>query len=192
MQIKRHFSMGSKAVQTFCCIAAGLFSASASADLLNISTTTLQSATQEAIACTIIASGGPTYEGYKVIVGYSESNAEGSNSKIRVKSLRNNITFENDDWNGPQYLNGQVVGTGSDFSNMYTATLGRTPGRSTDSAIVLLFSPGDAICAYSKEVASTSLSSVSISLTDVTASVVQTKNLSTSESFLIRKLIPTN
>ena len=184
--------MGSKTIQSICCLAAGLFSATCSADLLNISTTTLQSATQEAIACTIIATGGPTYEGYKVIVGYSESNADGSNSKIRVRSLRNNITFENDDWKGPQYLNGQVVGTGSDFSNMYTATLGRIPGRSTDSAIVLLFPPGDAICAYSKEVSLTSLSSVSLSLTDVTASVVQTKNLSTSESFFLRKLIPTN
>lgn len=172
----------------YTCIAA-FSTMSAHADLLNISSTSLQSTNQEAIACTIIANGGPTYEGFKVLVAYSESTGPDSNPTLHVDSLRSRISYSNGDWRGTGYLNNEPVTNGADLANLYAGTLGRTPGRSTDSALLLLFSPGDAVCAFSKEVSSSSLKGVSVSITDITSKIQGVRSTSTSELFLLQKLV---
>ena len=72
----------------------------AHADLINVSTTSLESSTEEAIACTIIATTGATYQGYKVLVAFSEAVGSDANPTMRVQSLRSNIVYTNDDWQG--------------------------------------------------------------------------------------------
>lgn len=171
-------------------LASACMSFSAHADLLNISSTSLQSTTDEAIACTIIATGGSTYQGYKVLVAYAEGGAADSNPTMRVRSLTSNIVFENDNWQGMQTLNGQSVNNGSDLVSLYTSTLGRTPNQTNDSAALVMFPPGEAVCAFSKEVSSTGLKKVSVSITDITNKVVSTKSLTTQESYLLPKWIP--
>lgn len=171
-------------------IASACLAFPAHADLLNISSTSLQSSTEEAIACTIIASGGSTYQGFKVLVGYSEGSASDSNPTLRVRSLSSSNIYENDNWQGVNYLNGQSVNNGADLAGLYTNTLGRTPGHTNDSAILMLFRPGEAVCAFSKEVSNSSLKKVSVSLTDITAMVVGTKSLTTQEIFLLEKYSP--
>jgi len=162
---------------------------SAHADLLNVSSTSLQSTTEEAIACTIIATGGLTYQGYKVLVVYAEG-ASDSNAKLTVRSLTRGDTYTNDDWQGIIYYQGQSVGTGADLSNLYAGTLGRTPSRTSDSAALVLFSPGEPVCAYSREVSSPSLKRVSVSITDITNKIQGTRSLSTQETYLLEKWLP--
>ncbi len=171
-------------------IASACMAGAAHADLLNISTTSLESTTEEAIACTIIATTGATYQGYKVLVAFSEDVGSGANPTMRVQSLRSNIVYTNDDWQGMQYLNGQALDNGSAVAGIYSNGVGRTPKATTDSAILTLFAPGDAVCAYSKEVNSTNLKRVSVALTDITDKVLASKNLSTSETFTIQKWLP--
>lgn len=171
-------------------VASACLAFSAHADLLNISSTALQSSSEEAIACTIIASGGSTYQGYKVLVAYSEGGAADSNPTLRVRSLSSTVVFENDNWQGMQYINGQSVNNGSDLAGLYTSTLGRTPSQKNDSALLVLFSPGEAVCAHSKEVSNTSLKKVSVSLTDITNMVLGVKALTTQETFLLQKWLP--
>jgi len=173
-------------------VASACVAFSAHADLLNISSTSLQSSSEEAIACTIIAQGGSTYQGYKVLVAYSEGSASDSNPTLRVRSLSANVVYENDNWQGVQYLNGQAVNNGADLTSLYTGTLGRAPSQTNDSALLVLFSPGDAVCAHSKEVSSTNLKKVSVSLTDITNMVLGIKALSTQEVFLLQKSVPKN
>ncbi|WOO30843.1 hypothetical protein [Diaphorobacter limosus] len=166
---------------------------SAHADLLNISSTSLQSSTEEAIACTIIATGGPTYQGYKVLLAFAEGLTPDSNPTLRVRALNYNLVYENDNWQGPTYINGTPLDTpGSDLASLYTASVGRTPGRSNDSATLVLIPPGDAICAFSKEVSSTSLKKVSVAFTDITFMTVGMKNMTTQEIFLLDKWVPRN
>ncbi|MBX3632996.1 MAG: hypothetical protein ABS38_08445 [Acidovorax sp. SCN 68-22] len=171
-------------------IGAALLACSAHADLLNVSSTSLQSTSQEAIACTIIGTGGATYQGYKVLVAFAEGGSADSNPKLRVRSLSSSVVFENDNWQGPQYLNGQVVNNGADLASLYTSTLSRTPNQPNDAAVLVLFSPGEAVCAHSTEVSSTDLKRASVALTDVTNMVLGVKALSTQESFLLQKLLP--
>lgn len=170
-------------------IATACVTFSARADLMNISSTSLQSSTEEAIACGIITTNAPTYQGYKVLVGYSEGSTSDSNPTLRVRSLSSPNTYENDNWRGVNYLNGQSVNVGSDLVNLYSSTLGRTPGGTNDSAILMIFRPGEAVCAFSKEVSNSSLKKVSVSLTDITAKIAGAKALSTQEIFLLEKYI---
>lgn len=178
-----------KHTKIFSAIAATFFTFSAHADLMNISSTSLQSVSQQAIACTIIANSGPTYQGYKVLVAYAESTGPDSNSEMHVDSLKYKISYTNGDWRGTQYLNGEAVTNGADNANLFAATLGRTPGRPTDSALLLLFVPGDAVCAYSRDVSSSSLKGVSVSLTDITSRIQGARSTSTNEIFILEKLI---
>lgn len=172
-------------------VASACVAASAHADLLNISSSSLQSTTEEAIACTIIAKGGSTYQGYKVLVAYSEATAASdANPTLRVQSLNFNIVYTNDDWQGMQYLNSQSVNSGTSLISLFNNTLGRTPGRESDAAALVMFSPGDAVCAFSKDTSSTSLKKVSVSLTDITDKVLATKDLTTQESYLLQKWLP--
>ncbi len=171
-------------------VAAACMASAAHADLLNVSTTSLESSTEEAIACTIIATTGATYQGYKVLVAFSEDVGSGANPTMRVQSLRSNIVYTNDDWQGMQYLNGQALDNGSAVAGLYTNGVGRTPKATTDAGILTLFAPGDAVCAYSKEVSSSSLRKISVALTDITDKVLATKNLSTSEAFTLQKWLP--
>lgn len=163
---------------------------SAHADLLNISATSLQSTTEEAIACTIIATGGLTYQGYKVLVVYAEGGASDSNARLTVRSLTRGDTYTNDDWLGTIFYQGQSVGAGADLANLYAGTLGRTPSRTSDSAALVLFSPGEPVCAYSREVSNPNLKRVSVSITDITNKIQGTRSLTTQETYLLEKWFP--
>lgn len=162
---------------------------SAHADLLNVSSTSLQSATEEAIACTIIATGGLTYQGFKVLVVYAEGSSD-SNARLTVRSLTRGDAYTNDDWQGTIYYQGESVGLGTDLANLYAGTLGRTPSRTSDSAALVLFSPGEPVCAYSKEVSNPNLKRVSVSITDITNKIQGTRSLSTQETYLLEKWFP--
>lgn len=176
-------------------IAAICVSAGAHADLLNISTTSLQSNTEEAIACSIVARGGPTYEGYKVFVAYSEGLTAGSDPYLRVQSLHYDILYENDDWRGTQYLNGQVTFDSTDAENLatvYTVGLGRTPNNLKDSGLLMLSVPGDALCAHSVETQGSDLKRASVSITDVThlfaTRKAKSSGVSSGHKYLLDKL----
>lgn len=146
-----------------------LVSLTAQAGLLNISTNNLQSRTASASGCTIIESGGATFEGSKILVVFAESNEENSDSTLLVQDLQGVNVWTNDDWLGNRYLNGSLRGgISSDLISLYTGTVGRTPGRSTDAGILVAFPPGAAICAFSRETTTDNLKSVSISITDIT------------------------
>ncbi len=91
-----------------------------------------------------------------------------------------------------QYLNGKALQNGTAVAGIYTNGVGRTPNAATDSGILTLFAPGDAVCAYSKEVSHTSLKKVSVALTDITDKVLATKNLSTAETFTLQQWLPSH
>ena len=152
----------------FCILS--IFTLSSHAGLLNISTNNLQSRTASASGCTIIESGGTTFQGSKVLVVFAESNEENSDSTLLVQDLKGVNVWTNDDWLGSRYLNGSLLGgSSSDVTTVYTSGVGRTPGRPTDAGILVSFLPGEAICAFSREKTTDNLKSVSISITDVTS-----------------------
>ena len=151
----------------FCVLS--LLTLSSYAGLLNISTNNLQSRTASASGCTIIETGGITFQGSKILIVFAESNEANSDSTLVVQDLKGVNVWTNDDWLGDRYLNGSPRGgNSSDLTTVYSSSIGRTPGRPTDAAILVAFAPGEAICAFSKEKTTDNLKSVSISITDVT------------------------
>ncbi|WP_406623286.1 hypothetical protein [Acidovorax sp. SDU_ACID1] len=164
-------------------------SIAAHADLKNVSATTLQSNTTEAIACTIIATGGPTYQGYKVLVAFSETNG-GGNPTARVSNFNRTINYTNDNWTEhPMYLNGEAIGTAEQLRPFYINGVGRTPQSATDSAMLVLFPPGEAACMYSTEVSSGNLTRTSLAMTDITSSIAGAKSLSAQEVSILERLM---
>ena len=81
-------------------IAIALVSLNAQAGLKNIATLNLESRDRSAAACTILETGGPYYNGGKVLAVFSESNEENSDPRILVQDLAGRSNWENDDWLG--------------------------------------------------------------------------------------------
>lgn len=148
--------------------------ASSHAGLLNISTNSLQSRTTTASGCTIIENSGPTFQGAKLLVVFTESSEENSDPTLVVQDLNGINVWSNDDWLGARYLNGSLRGgDAASVRSVYLSGVGRTPGRLTDAAILVAFPPGEAVCAFSKERATDNLKRVSISITDITPIVIR-------------------
>jgi len=172
----------------FCALSSIIFSSHAG--LLNISTNNLQSRTASASGCTIIESGGATFQGQKILVVFAESNEENSDSTLTVQDLKGLNVWTNDDWLGNRYLNGSLRGGDSaSITSVYTAGVGRTPKRPTDAGILVAFNPGEAICAFSKERTTDNLKSVSISITDITS--LSTKSYSIESNDILKNLVNT-
>jgi hypothetical protein len=170
----------------FCAIL--FFISTSQAGLLNISTNNLQTRTASASGCTIIENGGPTFQGQKILVVFAESKEENSDSTLVVQDLKGLNVWTNDDWLGNRYLNGSLRGGDStSIINVYTAGVGRTPGRPTDAGILVAFAPGEAICAFSKERTTDNLKSVSISITDITS--LSTKSYSIESDDILKSLV---
>lgn len=168
--------------------ALSLLTLSAQAGLLNISTNNLQSRTASASGCTIIEGGGATFQGSKILIVFAESNEENSDSTLVVQDLKGINVWTNDDWLGNRYLNGSLRGgTPAEITTVYNSGVGRTPGRPTDAGILVAFSPGEAICAFSKEKTTDNLKSVSISITDITS--LSTKNYSLQGHDILKDLV---
>ena len=172
-------------------IAIALVSLNAQAGLKNIATLNLESRDRSAAACTILETGGPYYNGGKVLAVFSESNEENSDPRILVQDLAGRSNWENDDWLGQRTLNGSVLGgTTQGLIDIYRAGLGRTPGRSSDAAILVTFPPGTAVCAFSREYTTTNLKSVSMSITDITPLFTQSSNNDGPD--MLKKLLSTD
>lgn len=174
------------------CLAAlcTLASMGAHADLKNVSATTLQSSSTEAIACTIIATGGPTYQGYKVLVAFSETNG-GGNPTARVANLSQTLIYANDNWvGGAMTLNGQPVGSTEQVYPFYFNGVGRVPNRGTDAAMLMLFPPGEAVCMYSREESSGTLIPASLAMTDITSTIAGARSASSEDLSLLDRLLP--
>ena len=156
----------------FCTLS--LFTLASHAGLLNISTNNLQSRTIEASGCAILEKGGPTFQGSKILIVFAESNEANSDSTLVVRDLKGVNSWTNDDWLGNRYVNGNLLGgDAADATLVYRSGVGRTPVRPSDAAILVAFAPGSAICAFSKDKASDTLKSVSISIADITPGIIK-------------------
>ncbi|MGP1628542.1 MAG: hypothetical protein ACTS5V_01265 [Giesbergeria sp.] len=157
----------SRLILNACAIA--FLSINAHAGLHAIATTNMESKDDPAIACTLLDTDGPTYNGGKVLIVFSEANEGNSNPTILVQDLAGRNSWQNDDWTGARTLNGAPLGgSASDLANVYRAGVGRSPGQSTDAAILVSFPPGTAVCMYSREVSTNNLKRVSMAMTDIT------------------------
>lgn len=142
----------------------------ANADLINISTTGFQSSVEPQIACTIVGNTPPFFQGAKALVVFSESVRNGANTRLLVQYLNTDFVVTNSDWRSPMTLNGELFDL--EAPELVYAELLRTPGRSTDAAVLTVAYPGQRVCAFSyEETGSNSLVSASVSITDVTSVV---------------------
>lgn len=158
---------GIRAAVAAACLAAA---SSAMADLRNISTTTLASSQDGAIACSIVGTDGVTWRGLKVMMVFAEAAQSGSNPWLKATLLENGETAVNDTWTGQSTYNGQVMQPLDPAT--YRALL-RTPYGSNDAALLVSLPKGWRLCAEAKEVSSGStLRRVAVSITDVTDNVV--------------------
>ena len=144
-----------------------LAAGSANADLMNISATAMHTASSlQGIACTIAGTSGPLYRGSKILFVFAESAGNGRDTKMRVSSLKYDLTLTNEDWRKPYMLNG--VAYNHDSEGLFSSFL-RTPYKSTDAAVIYFADPGEAVCVYSNEQTSdTAQYQVQISITDRT------------------------
>lgn len=141
----------------------------AHADLFNISTSGVHSASLTSAACGIVGRDGVTYRGTKILYVYAESTGNGKDPELKLRSLKYNLTVTNDDWQDPYYVNGVAK---APLPSSLLSTYLRLPNRLTDSAIIYFADPGEPVCAFSNEVtSSTNLFQVAISISDVTAAV---------------------
>ncbi|QTD46241.1 hypothetical protein [Ottowia testudinis] len=138
--------------------------------LKNISATVLQSQTEAATSCTILATEGPTWRGLKGVVVLAEAADAWSDPALSIRLLENNEVMSNDTWTGNYYENGQVK---AGLSPAIFSNLLRTPAGPRDAALLVSAPPGWRICATSQEVSSgTVLRRASVSITDVTVGVI--------------------
>lgn len=155
-----------------CVISMGMVLAAgaAQADLLNISSGTMHSASNlQGIACTIVGATGPLFQGTKILYVFAESMGNGRDPVLKVSSLRYNRVLQNDDWQRSWYLNGAAQTPVP--ASLYSTYL-RLPKRATDAAVIYFAEPGEAVCAFTNEYAEDSnLYQVQISITDVTSAV---------------------
>ena len=164
-------SMKKSVVAVSVLLAAGL----AHADLLNISAGAMHSASNlQGNACTIVGTGGPLFEGTKVLYVFAESVGTGRDPMLKVSSLKYNLVLQNDDWQKPWYLNGaaQTPVPATLYSNLL-----RLPRKTTDAALIYFADPGEPVCAFTNEHTDDSnLYQVQISITDVTSFVASAKS----------------
>lgn len=147
-------------------LAAGL----AHADLLNISTAAVHSAsTLQGGACTVVGTDGPLYRGTKILYVLAESAGNGRNPTLQVRSLAYNLVVANDDWQMPYSINGAVQDPVPTI--LYTQFL-RAPNRPTDAAVIYFAKPGEPLCVFTNERAGDdNLYQAVISVTDRTAAI---------------------
>ena len=165
-----HYSQRGKPMKS--ALIASLFAAAlsvstgASADLLNISTTSLQSAVQQAGACGIASSDGSTWRGLKIFVVFSEATRSGSDPTLVATLLNNGEWMSNDDWTDSYTINGVAK---TPLSSTAFSSLLRRPNGLLDAGVLISTPPGWSLCVASKEVGSSStLYPANISITDVT------------------------
>lgn len=143
----------------------------ASADMLNISTTGYHSANTPQIACSIVSTGQPTYEGYRVLIVFAEKYDNGSDPLVLATSLSRTYEVHNFDWQDTSYVNDVAIDP-FDTVGVYSTYL-RLPKAVFDAALVYYALPGEAVCAYSWEEGSGgAMVGVSVSITDVTKNVL--------------------
>lgn len=141
----------------------------AHADLMNISTSGVHSASLTSAACGIVGRDGVTYRGTKILYVFAESVGNGRDPELKLQSLKYNLAVTNDDWQDPYYVNGSARTPVP--ASLYSTYL-RLPSRVTDAALIYFADPGEPICAFTNEVTSSgNLFQVNISITDVTAAV---------------------
>lgn len=153
---------------------AGLASAlcsQASADMLNISTTGYHSGNTPQIACSIVSTGQPTYQGYRVLFVFAEKYSNGVDPLVLATSLSRSYEAYNFDWQDTVYVN-DVATDPFDAADLYSSYL-RLPNAPLDAGLVFFALPGEAVCAYSwEETNSGAMVGVSVSITDVTKNVL--------------------
>ena len=143
----------------------------AQADLLNISTTTIQSQNTSAIACTIVGTTGNTWQGLKVLQVMSEAQQGDSNPVLVAELLENGETLANDNWTGPWLANGTPNPAPSPA---FFQALLRTPAGPNDAALVASVPPGWRLCVHSREVSGgDALRRVQVAVTDVTDAAIR-------------------
>jgi hypothetical protein len=104
-----------------------------------------------------------------VLVFLSEGNQAGSDPVLRVRGVSGGTTYANDDWGSSVYVDGTAYTSDASLIR----TLLRSAGSSLDAGLVLLVSPGVAICAWSNErTGGSTLYQASVSITDVTAAAL--------------------
>lgn len=147
----------------------------AQAELVNISSTGQHTASENAIACTIVDTGTTLISGGVLLVFFAEGSGSG-NPNIRVWSLNRSYMATNDNWMDgfDLTINGATRHINlADFNSadpLYYPTLLRAPRRPTDAAVLVAGIRGEAFCAESYD--SSGLGTpqrVSISSTDMNA-----------------------
>lgn len=138
----------------------------ANADLLNISTTGLQSQNDPVVACTIVGRTGNTWRGLKALIVASEAVSENSNPIIVAQVLESGETMANDTWTGSYLVNGSARAPLD--PTMYQSLLRRLNGPN-DAALLVSVPPGWRLCVRSAEVSGGgTYRKAQIAVTDVT------------------------
>jgi hypothetical protein len=164
-------------------------SALSSAELVNISTNATQTATQAAVACTIVDTGTTLISGSVILVVLAEGNG---NPDLRVWSLNRDYVTTNNDWaDGIDVtINGQTghlnLRDVDPNGGLLYPTLLRAPVRQTDAAVFVSVLPGEAICASTLDKSGDGqVHAVTLSVTDMNAIVfksLQLKNIGLSDA----------
>lgn len=161
--------------------ALALVSSLVSAELVNISTNATQSATQAAVACTIVDTGTNLISGSVILVVLAEGSG---NPDLRVWSLNRDYVTTNNDWadgidvsvNGQTgHLNLRDVDPNG---GLLYPTLLRAPVKQTDAAAFVSVLPGEAVCASTLDKSGDGqLHTVTLSMTDMNAIVFKSQQM---------------
>lgn len=158
------------------------FCSQASADMLNISTTGYHSANIPQIACSIVSTGQPNYQGYRVLIVFAEKNDNGSDPLVLATALSRTYEVYNFDWQDTSYVNDVAIDP-FDTVGVYSTYL-RLPKAVFDAGLVFYALPGEAVCAYSwEEGGSGAMVGVSVSITDVTKNVLASSGTEAERKF---------
>lgn len=166
-----------KAIKSLAAATALACSFAAHAELTNISGTGQHSATDSALACTIVDTGTSLINGAVLLVFFAEGYGAG-NPNIRVSSLDRSYVTTNSDWKDGLDITRNGVTQHVNLADVYPAdplyypSLLRAPARTTDAAVFVAALRGERFCAESLDTSGLNTTQrVSISVTDMNAIV---------------------
>ena len=152
-----------------------LAGATVHAELMNISGTAVQTAADNAIACTMIDTGTTLINGGVLLVFFAEGSGQG-NPNIRVWSLDRSYVTSNDNWRDGLDITRDGVTRHVNLADVYPQdplyypSLLRAPYQNTDAAVFVAGLSGERFCAESYDKSGVGTPQrVSISATDMNA-----------------------
>lgn len=173
-----------KVIRTIASVAAMLAASfGAQAELVNISGTGMHTASDNAMACTIVDTGTTLISGAVLLVFFAEGYGPG-NPNIRVWSLNRSYMVTNENWMDGLDITRDGVTQHINLADVYPQdplyypTLLRAPYRTTDAAVFVAGLRGEVFCAESYDRSGLGTPQrVSISATDMNAIMFKSMQL---------------